>query len=141
MKKETNHGRKAPAPLSLRLTPEERRQLERDAGGHPLSAYIRHRLFSSPAPSSAPLGTDTARISPGERQRQLAQILSRLGGCGIGRALLELADAARIGILPLTPDVLAELRSALRDIADLRADLLRALGLKPQERTFHDPER
>ena len=136
---ESSHRRPSAAPVSLRLTPEERLQLERDAAGQSLSAYIRFRLFAGPARETLS-AADKARLSPSERQRLLAQILVRLGGGGIGRALMELADAARVGILPMTPDITNELRSALRDVADLRTDLLRALGLKRADRGIDDPE-
>ena len=38
------------APFSLRLTPEERSQLEAQAGAMPLSSYIKSVVFAAEAP-------------------------------------------------------------------------------------------
>ena len=38
------------APFSLRLTFEERKQLNSDAGNMPLGAYIREQLLDTPSP-------------------------------------------------------------------------------------------
>lgn len=122
------------APISLRLTQEERAQLEHEAGSLSLSAYIRSRLFGAQPKPDLPLAPEM-RLSPGERQKLLAQLLARLGGLRIGPSLAELAHAARIGALPLTPEVLAELRAACAEVRLIRTTLLRALGLKPGEET------
>ena len=47
------------APFSLRLTPEERSQLEAQAGGMSLSACIKSVVFADEAPKYR-----TARLSP-----------------------------------------------------------------------------
>jgi len=87
-----------------------------------LSAYIRARLFdATPSPDLLPHET---------RQKLLAQILAELGQSGIAASLSELARAAEAGLLPLSPDVLGELRSACRSVEKIRAVLLRALGLR-----------
>lgn len=133
-------GRRASSPLSLRLTPEERARLEAAAGNRALGAYIRARLFAEPEHGAVVAGTDdAARLSPEVRQRLLAQILGMLGQSAAFRSLGELADAARIGVLPATPDVLAEIRAACAAIEEIRLTLLRALGLKPVEDMHHDP--
>ncbi len=41
---------KKPTPFSLRLSKEEREQLERDAAGLSLGEYIRQRLFDESSP-------------------------------------------------------------------------------------------
>ena len=130
MKKETPHGRNAPAPLSLRLTPEERSQLERDAAGHPLSTYIRSRLFHHT------LGVDdlweVGRLSAQNRQVLLARILAELGHSGFSSSLTEIAEAAHAGVLPLTPDIVETIEGACHQIRDIRRHLIRALGLKAE---------
>ncbi|MBS7537737.1 hypothetical protein [Ancylobacter lacus] len=128
----------AAAPISLRLTPEERDQLERDAAGRSLSAYIRSRLFGADTKVEL-AGRTSGRLGPAERQRLLARILARLGASKALPSLNELADAARIGVLPLTPDVLADIHGACRDIADIRDLLLRGLGLRPANGEHDDP--
>jgi len=46
-KKGNKQRKTTPPPFSLRLTFEERAQLEREAGDMPLGAYIRSRLFNT----------------------------------------------------------------------------------------------
>lgn len=120
-----------PAPLSLRLTQEERETLEQAAKGQTLSAYVRQRLFGTDVKLEGRVGE--IRLSPMERQKLLAQILAELGSSRIGKSLAELAEAAQVGILPLSPDVLSEIRAACAHVRDLRAMLLRGLGLSPEK--------
>lgn len=131
MKKETNHGRKMPAPLSLRLTPEERRQLESAAKGETISAYIRSRLFHHT------LAVDDlreeGRLSAQSRQVLLARILADLGRSGFANSLTEIAEAAHAGVMPLTPDIVETIEGACRQIRDIRRQLIRALGLKAED--------
>ncbi|MCK0197427.1 hypothetical protein MWN34_10930 [Ancylobacter sp. 6x-1] len=132
MKKPIHLRGHAAAPISLRLTPEERHQLECDAAGRSLSAYIRSRLFGADTKAETTSQT-SGRLGPAERQKLLAQILAKLGASKALPSLNELADAARIGVLPLTPDVLADIRGACLDIAEIRDGLLRGLGLRPAD--------
>lgn len=122
---------KAPTPLSLRLTPIERKELETAAGGQSLSGYIRSRLFA--ANIEAPGDTDTIRLSGKARQQLLARILGEVGRSELSRSMAEFAEAARIGVLPLSPDVIAEIRGACTHIRDIRTMLIRALGLSAKD--------
>lgn len=121
----------APTPLSLRLTPIERKELETAATGQSLSAYIRSRLFA--ANVEAPGDTDTNRLSRKARQQLLARILGELGRSELSRSMAEFAEAARGGVLPLSPDVVAEIRSACAHIREVRNMLICALGLSKKD--------
>lgn len=112
--------------VSLRLKPEEYAHLKTTAKAQSISAYIRARLFDSTDEPAA-----SERLSPAARQRMLAQILARLGQSDMRRSLTDLAEAARLGALPLTPDVLADIHGACAAIMEMRTALIRALGLKP----------
>jgi len=116
---------KYPPPYSLRLTFEERAQLDRDAGNMPLSAYIRERLFDDPSPRKR-----TFR-RPVENEQLLAQLLSELGTSRLSNNLNQLAKASNSGSLALTPEVEEALNQATKDIEEMKASLIQALGLKP----------
>lgn len=115
--------KKYPPPFSLRLTLEERARLEAEAGDLPLGAYIRERL----------LGDDTAPRtrrgnSPVKDKEALGRVMGALGAARLSANLNQLAKAVNTGSLPVTPETEAKLQEACRKIADMRADLLRALG-------------
>lgn len=118
-------GRK-PKPtkhLSLRLTDDERTRLFADAGRTPVSAYIRTRLFGADARERA------IRI-PAPVEADLARLLAVLGQSEIAVNLRELAEAARVGALPVTPETEHAIRSACDTVERIRSDLLKALGLR-----------
>lgn len=114
-----------PAPLSLRLSREERARLERAAGALPLGTYIKSRLFADGAPPKL------ARTrNPVREQRALAQVLARLGASRMANNLNQLAHAANIGSLDCDEEVAAALAAACADIRAMRLMLVTALGLK-----------
>ena len=113
-----------PAPLSLRLTPEERLRLERDAAGVSLSAYVKARLFGD---SAAPVRTRGK--FPVRDHQALSAVLAKLGQSRIANNLNQLARAANAGALDLTPEIEAELRKAAAEVAVIRQLLIEALGL------------
>jgi len=114
-----------PKPFSLRLTFEERAQLEKDAGDMPLGAYIRSRLFDDD------VRTPRRKYrSPSVDTKALAQLLGALGQSRIANNLNQLARAANSGSLDLTPDTEAALKSACDDIREMRGLLLKALGFQ-----------
>lgn len=115
--------------LSVPVSPEQMSELARRAGGQPVSAYARNLLFpandNEPAPKkqlrgSAPVKDDAA----------LARVLAILGQSDAGSSLRELAHLARMGALPVTPETEAALLKACADIADLKALLMKALGVR-----------
>lgn len=119
-----------PAPFSLRLNADERARLAKESGGAPLGGFIKARLFGEDAP---PVRTRRSGL-PVEDRRALAQALALLGRARLSSNLNQLAHAANIGVLPLTPETEAELREALADIREIRRLLMSALGLKAEER-------
>lgn len=112
-----------PAPLSLRLSVEERASLECAAGGMPLGTFIKSRLFDGTAQL-------VRRHSMVRDERTVAQILARLGASGLAAHMRELADAARSGSLVCDDEIIALLRAACADIEAMRVTLVAALGLK-----------
>jgi Bacterial mobilisation protein (MobC) len=113
-----------PSPFSLRLSFEERAQLERDAAGLSLGAYVRSRIFDSTNPAPRHRGK-----FPVKDQEALASVLAMLGQSRLGNNLNQLARAANLGTLEVSPDTEAALKAACRDIASIRHMLMVALGL------------
>ncbi|WP_306120906.1 MULTISPECIES: hypothetical protein [unclassified Roseitalea] len=118
---------KYPPPFSLRLTYEERAQLEEAAAGKPLGAYIREKLLG---------GDVTPRKKSGNRPvkdaEALGRVLGALGESRLSSNLNQLAKASNSGSLPVTPETELELWAACQEVRALRADLLRALGKSPE---------
>lgn len=112
-------------PFSIRLTQEERERLEAEAKGKPLSVYMRERL----------LGDGTAprklRRKPSVDQAGLAKVLGMLGQSRLANNLNQIAKAAHIGVLVVSPALLEELEDACRDIRIMRDALLASLGFPP----------
>jgi hypothetical protein len=115
--------KKYPPPFSLRLTLEERAHLEAEAGDLPLGAYIRERLLGDDVAPRTRRGN-----SPVKDKEALGRVMGALGAARLSANLNQLAKAVNTGSLPVTPETEAELQEACRKIADMRADLLRALG-------------
>ncbi|MGE0054431.1 MAG: hypothetical protein AB7S74_09495 [Hyphomicrobium sp.] len=113
--------------LSIPLTTELKADLERRAGRQPVSAYARKVLF--PANDNAPPKKRIARHDRKDRQA-FATVLARLGAMEVSGSVQELARLARLGALPMTPEVEAALQQACADIAAIKALLMKALGLR-----------
>lgn len=119
--------RKAPAPFSLRLTDEERARLTAEAKGAPPGAYIKAKALSA----QLPVRLRRSGLAVEDR-KALAQALGLLGRSQLASNLNQLAQAAHVGSLIVTPDTENELREAAASVRELRALLLAALGLKPE---------
>ena len=117
---------KYPAPFSLRLTHEERARLIAEAGRKSMGVYIRERLFGDDAAPRKRKGN-----SPVRNQEALGRVLGALGRSRLSSNLNQLAKAVNTGSLPVTPETEADIKKACRDVAEMRADLLRALGKSP----------
>lgn len=115
----------AARPFSLRLTQEERHELERQAGRLPLGAYIREQLFGASAQRRRTRGQ-----FPIKSHQCLAKALAMLGHCQLGNSLRELARAAGSGSLPVTPETEEALRRGASDLATIKRLLMAALGIK-----------
>lgn len=114
--------RKDSAPFSLRLTKEERSRLETEAKGKPLGAYIREKLLGD--------GVSPRRIrrKPSPDHALLGKVLGMLGKSRLSSNLNQIAKAAHIGALIVTPELLDELHETCEDIRIMRDALMAALG-------------
>ena len=119
-------ARKRPAPLSLRVTDEERAFLEKAAGSRSVNAYIREKVFGDAA--------SPRRIyrKPRPDEAAISQALGQLGQSRLSSNLNQIAKAANLGTLPVTTELSAELAAACSDIRAMRSALIEALGLKDQ---------
>ena len=124
--KATAEKRNATAPFSLRLSKEERKRLQSEAGSKPLGAYIRTRLLGEHAEKRR-----TIR-QPGFDQKKLALILAELGRSRLASSMNEIAKAAKIGVLDASPDTIQNIEDACQHIRDMREMLIVALGVKPE---------
>lgn len=115
----------AAKPFSIRLTDAERQQLAQCAGPTPLATFVRDLVLS--------------RLSQAQRSRTravttdakaIARLLSMLGQSGIAVNLTQLAKAADIGVLELTPEAHSALTEACKSVIAMRAALLQALGVE-----------
>ena len=114
-------------PFSIRLTPEERSDLERRAGKQALGDFIRARLFGQGRPASpVKFRPQSTTID----KRTAAQALGLLGKSGIASNLKRLSEAARLGALPVTKETEAAMQRACRDVAAIKSALMTALGIK-----------
>ncbi len=118
---------KRPAPFSLRFSDDERARLVRDAAGVPLGTYIKAKVFGT----EASLRQRRTGLAIEDRQA-VAQVLALLGSNRLANNLNQLAHAANIGTLPMTPETEAELLAAFRDVRAIRHLLLTALGMRPE---------
>lgn len=119
--------RQSSAAFSIRFTEEERARLRRDAGRLSLAAHIRRKLFDD-TPPSPPRMTKKRRTGYVDRE-PLARLLGALGQSGLHANLHRIANAAEIGALAVTPELIAELEAACRAVRAMRRDLVEAIGL------------
>ena len=113
-----------PAPLSVRLSPENRARLERDAGGMSLGSYIQWRLFDPDTPPPRHRGK-----APVKDHAALSSALAALGQSRIASNLNQIARAIHTGVIVVTPEIESELVEAVLHIAAIRKSLVEALGL------------
>lgn len=111
-------------PVSLRMTFEEKANLEKAAAGMPLSAYIRWNLFDPASPPPQRRGA-----FPVKDFRALAQLLAMLGQSRLANNMNQLAKAANSGSLPVTPETEEALLNAVREVAYMRTLLIQALDV------------
>lgn len=115
------------SPISLRLSPDERAKLERAAGQETLSRYIRQRLFGDN--DNQPHSRRPKRKShlPPADMVLLARFLGVLGESQIVTNLSQIADAAMAGALPVTDELVDELRASCAEVHEMRNALIQAL--------------
>ncbi|MES1991835.1 MAG: hypothetical protein V4441_12910 [Pseudomonadota bacterium] len=90
----------------------------------PLGTYLRELALGN-----AP-GASRRRVeNPVKDHEALARVLAALGQSLIASSLKQLANAAHIGALPVTPETEQEISNACAAVLAMRTDLMRALGL------------
>ncbi|TVQ84012.1 MAG: plasmid mobilization relaxosome protein MobC [Micavibrio sp.] len=117
-------GGKYPPPYSIRFTFEERRQLREQAGGRPVSAYIREQSLKHPSPRRR-----YRKLS--ENHAVLGELLEELGKTRLSSNLNQIAKACNSGTLDVSEETEAAIIEARDDIRRMRKELIAALGLKP----------
>lgn len=118
---------KRAAPLSIRLSDEERAAVERKAGRMPLGAYIKSVVLGDDAPKYRKRQT-----MPEADQRLLAEILARLGATRTANNLNQIAKHLNLGTLVIDDQLEADLKVAIVEIAWIRATLMQALGKREE---------
>ncbi|WP_424988228.1 plasmid mobilization relaxosome protein MobC [Microbulbifer sp. S227A] len=114
---------KRAAPLSLRLSDEERETLVQAAGGASLNSYIKSKVFDGEMKPRRMRGQ-----APVKDHAALARALGLLGNLRLANNLNQLAKAANMGALPLSPEVEQELMATCAAVIAIRAELMKALG-------------
>lgn len=120
---------KRPPPFSLRLTPDERQQLENQAGRLSLGAYIKAILFPSETAGQS-RKPRTRSKSLVKDYKVLAEVLAKLGASRLASNINQLAKAVNSGSLPVTPETEAALQTACRDLRAIKHMLMKALGIR-----------
>ncbi len=117
-------ARKRPPPIAVRVSEEERQQIIAAAGELSISAYAKLKLLDGRSISARKASVD---------RKALAEVLSRLGQSRLSSNLHQIARAANMGALPVTPDLTAELQRVCDEVTALRQELLKALGLRGKQ--------
>lgn len=119
-------AKKHPPPFSIRFTDEERAYLRREAGRLSLSAHIRAKLFED---ATLPKRLTRKKRAPSVDQAKLAKLLGALGGSRLSSNMNQIAKAAHMGALPVTPELEQELAEACAEIRAMRCALIEAIGV------------
>lgn len=108
------------SPYSIRFTPKERASIAHMAKQQDMSdaAFIRFKVFEEYAQQHV-------------SNKELAKILTLLGQARLANNLNQLAKAANLGTLILSPDVKAQIDELYDTVMWIRRALIEALGLKP----------
>jgi hypothetical protein len=114
-------------PFSLRFTIEERKRLDEMAGNRPLGSYIRDRLLGEQAEKRR------KTRKPAPDTALLALVLGEFGRSRLASNINQLAKAANIGTLDVTPETEREIVQACAEIQAIRVLLITALGVAPVE--------
>lgn len=119
---QNNVKSKRPAPLSLRLSDDERQQLASQAGSMALGSYIKSVVFEDQA-----LRYRKTRKPPVAEQQLLAEILARLGESRKANNLNQIAKHLNLGTLVVDEELEADLKQAIVDVAWMRTTLMQVL--------------
>ncbi len=114
-------------PFSMRFTVEERKRLDEMAGGQPLGSYIRDRLLGEQVEKRRKVKKPTVDSA------MLAMVLSELAQSRLASNVNQLAKAANMGTLDITPEIEQEIEQACQEIQAMKALLIAALGIVPED--------
>lgn len=121
--------KKRPSPLSVRLSAEQRAQLEHDAIGMSLNAYVLSKLFDDPEAARKRRRKSRA---PSTRDKAVSRALRRLSHAGIAAYLAGQILAQEEGRLFLSANEEEQLREAYAECYQIRCDLVEAMGLRAE---------
>ncbi len=119
-------------PFSIRFSEEERARLDQAAGALSLAAYIRLKLFSDDDAPPTKRKLTRKQYQPSAELAVLGHMLGSLGKSRLASNLNQIAKAANIGALPVTPELEQELHEACAAVLNMRQELISALGVKAQ---------
>ena len=117
-------------PISLRVSPEEKAQLEHDAGDMTQSAYIREQLFGEHV-----VPRKWRMKNPVKDYRILAQLFALIKQTQAWNNLNQIARAINNNTWIVTPESEKLLQEACRAIIEIRDMLMKALGLNAGDRS------
>lgn len=126
--KQPKTKRKRIAPLSIRVTHEEREWLIKASGNMSVNAYVKQCVFLANDNVPAKL----RKGSLAQDRKSIAQILGRFSQLDIFSTIKGLFKAMESGHLHLKPETEAALQKACSDIRDIRRMLITALGIKAE---------
>lgn len=114
--------------FGIRLSEDERAELQRRAGEMAVGAYIKAVLFTDGQKHRR-----RAARSPVKDHVALAKVLASLGSSGLVDSLERLSKAAETGVLQWDADAPAAVQKACEDIIAMRLLLMKALGFQIDE--------
>jgi hypothetical protein len=117
-------------PFSIRLSEDERALLTCEAGKLSLGAHIRRKLLGDRVSRRNEKEPSRKRPNPKADQVALAKVLALLGRSELAHSLDAIARAAVMGALPLSSELIEELKSACAHVRAMRDALVEALGVK-----------
>ena len=130
--KPANSENQKTVPLSIRVTTDEKAQLERMAGAQALSAFMRQRLFGEAAAAARPKRYQKKPTEPKIDHIEIARLLGTFGQSELARSMLALSLAVQMGELEVSAEVENKLERACTDIHEIKTALIVALNVKPQ---------
>lgn len=121
-----------PPPVSIRLSDDEYARLRRDAGVLSMAAYIRLKVFGEEKSAPRRKAYMRKKTSPSSELVMIGHMLGGLGVSEIAANLNDIAKAARIGAMPVSPQLEREIQAACDAVQDMKARLITVLGVKVQ---------
>ncbi len=100
--------------------------MEKLAGSRSLGEYIRKSLLDKQRRKPK----NSRSQFPTADKKSLAKALALLGRSSLGASMSKLAEAARLGTLPVTEETERMLQRACADIATIKSLIMKALGIQ-----------